>query len=79
MWFKNCSLHFQRTQYLFYKYHNVHVFQLSLRRRSDYYHYIYVCPAIMIAFLIPVLFILPAHDTGKLSLGKIICFVYKMV
>ena len=45
-------------------------FQLSLRRHSDYYQYIYVCPAIMIAFLIPVLFILPAHDTGKLSLGR---------
>ena len=45
-------------------------YTLRLKRRGTYYQYVFVCPAVMLALLTPVLFLLPSDDTGKFPLGK---------
>ena len=45
-------------------------FNLTLRRRTTYYHYVFVTPAVMLALLCPILFVLPSDDTGKFTFGE---------
>ena len=45
-------------------------FTFNLRRRDSYLRLMFVGPAVVLALLTPVLFLLPAHDTGKFTLGE---------
>ena len=45
-------------------------FIFNLRRRDSYLRLMFVAPAVVQALLTPVLFLLPAHDTGKFTLGE---------
>ncbi len=43
---------------------------VHLHRKSHFYHYVVVAPAVITALLVPVIFLLPVDSSGKTTLGK---------
>ena len=50
-------------------YHSIE-FNITLKRRTTFYTYILVMPAVLLTFLIPLMFLLPFHAQERMTLGK---------
>ena len=48
-------------------------FSLTVRRRTSYYTFVYLGPAVVLSLLAPFIFLLPPGDQQKITLGQ--CFV----
>ena len=51
-------------------------FHLKLQRRRSYYSYMLVLPAIIIALLVPVMFLMPVGRPEKFYMGRCFCFCF---
>lgn len=45
-------------------------YKLKLRRRPNFLNHVFVAPAVVLAFLIPVIFLLPPESGEKITMGK---------
>lgn len=53
-------------------------YNLTLKRNPSYFTYVYIGPAVILSLLAPFIFLLPAADPQKLTLGSGILFSFSM-
>ena len=46
------------------------IYNLTMQRKTNYYTYVYVGPAVVLSLLAPFIFLLPPGDPQKMTLGK---------